>query len=111
MTTKDRRRVAGLAREHRQLGRANALLKEESSPTTVAPAGRLHPRQASSRRGRRSTLLLVGRVLRGGRGPPLPLAARIESIHDPEDSGEASLPWGGADGCDDWYLRECSRWA
>jgi hypothetical protein len=63
--------MAGRAREQRELGRANERLKD-GSPDTVPPAGRLPGQQASSRGGRRSTLLLSGRVLRGGHGPPLP---------------------------------------
>jgi transposase len=69
VTTKGRRRVAELAREHRQLRRANELLKEEGSPNTVA-VGLPNIRAAGMPpTRRRSTLVLCG-VLRFGRGPP-----------------------------------------
>jgi transposase len=72
VTTKERRRIAELEREHRQLRRANELLKD-GSPNTGA-VGWPYPHAVGRPPAKRRSTLL-GRVLGGGRGPPFPLGA------------------------------------
>jgi transposase len=49
VTTEERRRIAELEREHRELRRANEIPGEECTPNTVA-VGQLYERVAAARR-------------------------------------------------------------